>query len=109
MPFLFRKAAHSTTISFKIELRSPPVPLVRSPSMPVVEALSRPRRHRQGPVAPHCMVEKNCQHQLEPDPAEQAQQHGAETSVLDWRRRLVCSKCGSREIDMIVTGTRRRG
>lgn len=24
---------------------------------------------------------KNCQHQLEPDPAEQAQQHGAETSV----------------------------
>ena len=51
---------------------------------------------------------KNCQHQLEPDPAEQAQQHGAETSVLDWRRRLVCSKCGSREIDMIVTGTRRR-
>ena len=52
---------------------------------------------------------KNCQHQLEPDPAEQAQQHGAETSVLDWRRRLVCSKCGSREIDMIVTGTRRRG
>src|ERR1700731_207013 len=42
-------------------------------------------------------------------PAEQAQQHGAETSVLDWRRRLVCSKCGSREIDMIVTGTRRRG
>ena len=33
MPFLFRKAAHSTTISFKIELRSPPVPLVRSPSI----------------------------------------------------------------------------
>ena len=30
---LFRKAAHSTTISFRIELRSPPVPLVRSPSI----------------------------------------------------------------------------
>jgi hypothetical protein len=28
--------------------------------------------------------------------------------VLDWRERLVCSKCGSREIDMVVTGTERR-
>jgi hypothetical protein len=26
--------------------------------------------------------------------------HGAETPVLDWRERLICSKCGSREIDM---------
>jgi len=43
---------------------------------------------------------KGCQHQLEPDPAEQAQRHGAETSVLDWRQRLVCSDCGGRDIDM---------
>jgi hypothetical protein len=27
--------------------------------------------------------------------------------VPDWRERLVCSKCGSREIDMVVTGERR--
>jgi len=51
---------------------------------------------------------KGCQHQLEPDPAEQAQRHGAETSVLDWRQRLVCSDCGGRDIDMVVTGTERR-
>jgi hypothetical protein len=47
-----------------------------------------------------------CQHQVEPDPAEQAQLHGAETSVLDWRDRLVCSRCGSREVDMVLTGAR---
>jgi hypothetical protein len=56
---------------------------------------------------------KGCQDQIEPDPAEQitsamftemAQRYGAETPVPDWRERLVCSKCGSREIDMVVTG-----
>jgi hypothetical protein len=39
---------------------------------------------------------KECSHQVEPDPAEMAQRYGAETPVLDWRERLVCSKCGSR-------------
>jgi hypothetical protein len=33
--------------------------------------------------------------------------YGAETSVLNWRDRLVCSRCGGHEIDMVVTGTRR--
>src|SRR5207248_5614494 len=33
--------------------------------------------------------------------------YGAETTVPDWRERLVCSKCDSREIDMVVTGERR--
>jgi hypothetical protein len=37
-----------------------------------------------------------------------AARYGAETPVLDWRERLVCSKCGSREIDMVMTGTKRR-
>jgi len=50
---------------------------------------------------------KKCQHQVEPDPAEMATRYGAETSVLDWRERLVCSRCGSRQIDMVVTGTKR--
>ena len=50
---------------------------------------------------------KECQHQVEPDPAEMAQRYGAEMPVLDWRERLVCSKCGSGEIDMVVTGTKR--
>jgi hypothetical protein len=39
---------------------------------------------------------------------EMAQRYGAETPVLDWRERLVCSKCGSRAIDMVVSGTKRR-
>jgi hypothetical protein len=50
---------------------------------------------------------KTSQHQIEPDPAEMAARYGAETSVPDWRDRLVCSRCGSREIDMVLTGTRR--
>ena len=50
---------------------------------------------------------KECQHQVEPDPAEHARRYGAETSVLDWREKLVCSRCGGRQVDMVVTGTRR--
>jgi hypothetical protein len=50
---------------------------------------------------------KDCGHQVEPDPAEMAQPYGAGTSVLDSRDRLVCSRCGSRAIDMVVTGTER--
>ena len=43
----------------------------------------------------------------EPDPAEIAQLYGGETTVPEWRDRLVCSRCGSRNIDMVVTGTGR--
>jgi hypothetical protein len=41
-------------------------------------------------------------------PAEMAERYGADTAVPDWRERLVCSKCGSRAIDLVVTGTARR-
>jgi hypothetical protein len=51
---------------------------------------------------------KECQHQVEPDPAEQAQRYGVEMPVPDWRERLVCSACGSRDVDIVVTGTERR-
>jgi len=37
---------------------------------------------------------KACQHQVEPYAAEMAARYGAETPVLDWRERLVCSCCG---------------
>jgi hypothetical protein len=50
---------------------------------------------------------KECQHQIEPDPAEQARRYGAEMPVLDWRARLLCSQCGGRQVDMVVTGERR--
>jgi hypothetical protein len=45
---------------------------------------------------------KVCRHQVEPDPAELAQRYGADTSVLDWRKRLVCGQCDSRRVDMVA-------
>jgi len=50
---------------------------------------------------------RDCRHQVEPDPAEMAERYGAETTVPEWRRRLVCSQCGSHNVDMVVTGERR--
>jgi hypothetical protein len=47
---------------------------------------------------------RDCRHQIEPDPAEMAQRYGVETTVPDWRERLFCSQCGSRQIDMVVSG-----
>jgi hypothetical protein len=50
---------------------------------------------------------KECVRQVEPDPEEMAARYGAETSILEWRKRLVCGDCGSHNIDMVVTGTER--
>jgi Zn finger protein HypA/HybF involved in hydrogenase expression len=50
---------------------------------------------------------KDCRHQVEPDPTEMAQRYGAATTVLDWSARLVCSRCGSRQVDIVVSGTKR--
>jgi hypothetical protein len=40
-------------------------------------------------------------------PAEMAERYGPETPVPDWRERLVCSACGSHDVDMVVTEERR--
>ena len=45
---------------------------------------------------------------FKPDSAQMALEYGAETSVLDWRERLVCSECDGREVDFVVKGTARR-
>lgn len=50
----------------------------------------------------------DCAHQVEPDPAEIAERHGADMTALAWRSRLVCGRCGSRRVDMVVSGTDRR-
>jgi hypothetical protein len=50
---------------------------------------------------------RNCRHRVEPDPADQAERYGAEMTVPDWHERRVCSQCSSREIDMVVTGSKR--
>ena len=47
---------------------------------------------------------KACGHRSEPDLADQARWYGAETTDLDWRARLVCSKCGSRDVDSVISG-----
>jgi hypothetical protein len=31
----------------------------------------------------------------------------AETTVPDWRKRLVCGQCGSRRVEMMVSGVGR--
>jgi len=48
-----------------------------------------------------------CQHRFEPDNAELVEQHGAETTVLTWSRRLRCTECGERDADFVVSGARR--
>ena len=49
-----------------------------------------------------------CGRQAELDPGEVAEQHGPETTVIDWHARLTCSGCGGRQVDFVVTGTERR-
>ena len=68
------------------------------------------RRRGRGRRPPHRMV-PGCQHRVEPDPTELARQYGGEINVLEWRDRLVCSRCGGREVDMsddILIGHRGR-
>jgi hypothetical protein len=35
-----------------------------------------------------------------------AKRYGAELSVPDWHKRLVCSACGGRQVDFVVTGAK---
>jgi len=39
------------------------------------------------------------------DPTEMAARYGQDTSVLDWRERLVRSGYGGRQVDLVVAGT----
>jgi hypothetical protein len=34
---------------------------------------------------------RDCRHQVEPDPAEMAEQYGTNLAVIDWVKRLKCS------------------
>jgi hypothetical protein len=54
-----------------------------------------------------CDVHLDSHHQVEPDTAEMGERYGGETTVPDWRARLVSSECGSRRVDMVVSGTER--
>jgi hypothetical protein len=50
---------------------------------------------------------KDCRHQVEPNTAGQARRYGAATPVPDYIRRLICSQCGSRNVDFVLTGARK--
>jgi hypothetical protein len=52
---------------------------------------------------------KDCSYLFDPDPVAMAARYGAHTSVSRLAQRLVCSHCGGREVDMVLTGTKRRG
>jgi hypothetical protein len=47
---------------------------------------------------------KTCQHRAEPAVADQVARYGADTTVIDWARRLRCSACDGREVDFVVSG-----
>jgi hypothetical protein len=47
---------------------------------------------------------RGCGHEVEFDPGEVALRHGAGTLILDWFDRLVCSDCGSGQLDMVISG-----
>jgi hypothetical protein len=49
---------------------------------------------------------RDCRHQVEPDPTEMAVRYGADMSVPDWHQRLVCSACGGRRVDFVITGAK---
>jgi hypothetical protein len=50
---------------------------------------------------------RDCRHQVEPDPAEMAERYGADLTVPDWHKRLMCSACGSKRVDFVITGAKR--
>jgi hypothetical protein len=37
---------------------------------------------------------RTCNHQVEADPAAMAERYGADTTIRDWHKRLICSRCG---------------
>src|SRR3954454_19593318 len=45
---------------------------------------------------------RNCRHNVDIDPGEQAARYGAHLPVPEWATRLVCSRCGSRAVDFVV-------
>jgi hypothetical protein len=66
-------------------------------------AASHTRQHRSGSPSIDRLVQE-VPASGRARPGEMAQRYGAETAVPDWRQRLVCSRWGGREVDMVVTG-----
>jgi DNA-directed RNA polymerase subunit RPC12/RpoP len=50
---------------------------------------------------------KSCGHRVEPDVAAAIERYSEGLTVIEWARRLRCSKCGAREADFVVSGAAR--
>ena len=48
-----------------------------------------------------------CRHQAEPGVAELVERYDADLPLPEWAERLICSACGSREVDFVVSDVRR--
>jgi hypothetical protein len=48
-----------------------------------------------------------CRHENKADPAVVARVFGADLTVAEWRKRLVCSRCGGRDVEVLFMGRRR--
>jgi len=44
---------------------------------------------------------------LSPTLGQLVERYGADLPLLEWSTRLVCSACGSREVDFVVSGESR--
>ena len=49
---------------------------------------------------------RDCRHQAEPDLADQVDHYGADLPLPEWGARLICSACGSRQAEFVVSGYR---
>jgi hypothetical protein len=49
----------------------------------------------------------DCRHLNQTDPADVSLIFGPDLTVAEWRKRLVCSRCGCRDVAMLFMGRRR--
>jgi hypothetical protein len=49
----------------------------------------------------------DCRHENHADAAVVARVFGTDLRVAEWRKRLVCSRCGSRDVEVLFMGRRR--
>ncbi len=50
---------------------------------------------------------KACRHQVEPDIAKQVACYGADLSLTEWATQLRRTDCDGRDVDFVVSGSRR--
>ena len=72
----------------------------------LADGLLRRGRYMGSTLAAHLWC-KACRHHAEPDVAQLVKRYGANLPLPEWSERLVCSACGSREVDFVVSGGRR--